>query len=101
MVSLQEKALLKLMFTKDKNNPILKHMLKHVINFDKLSENTISYVYVLYLNDKQIIDRIPTRFIDKNGRWYNDCCYCSISHSKFPNAYCPVFKMDYDRKKLF
>jgi len=96
MESLQEIALRKVLF-RDPYSDTLKHLLMHTVDFNKLSENTISIIYDLYVNDKQIIDRIPSRFISKEGGWYNDnCCYCDLAHPHYSNAYCPAVKMDYD-----
>ena len=96
MESQQQKALRQLLFMKHKNNIVLRHVFLHTIDFSKLSEDIISLIYNFYSEDKEIMDLIPSRFLDKKGKCYNECCYCNLAHTSGTNGYCPVVKMDYD-----
>jgi hypothetical protein len=71
MESLQGKALFKLMFSTDEQTAIIvRHLLKHVINFNNLTEDCLFLIYMLY-HDQDIIKKIPRRFLTENG----DCVW--------------------------
>ena len=63
MESLQEKALIALMFTADNKNPILRHLLKHGINFNNLTEDCLYLIFQVYKNDYDIIKNIPPQVV--------------------------------------
>ena len=55
MESLQEKALVKLLFLEDLNNPFLKRLLLRTIDFNTLTEDCVFLIYYFYHEDQDII----------------------------------------------
>ena len=73
--SLQEVALVSsIIYSTD--SYALKQLLKRTIDFSNLSESTLSLIWHFYHDDKEIIDKIPSRFI-LDEWWYNGCKICS------------------------
>ena len=72
MESLQEKALVKLLFSEDLNNPFLKRLLLRTIDFNTLTEDCVFLIYYFYHEDQDIIKKIPGQFLMENGEWYCD-----------------------------
>ena len=77
MKSLQETALVVSILRTNYN---MQHLLGKIIDFSKLKESTLYLIWYLY-NDKEIIDKIPHRFM-VNDWWYNDCKTCTLKGCK-------------------
>lgn len=81
MESLQEKALVRAMLYPRSDEFIVTHLLLRTINFNKLSESTLSLIWFRYSDNSQIIEKIPSQFI-KNGFWYTECKTCCLKGCK-------------------
>src|SRR5277367_173244 len=89
MESLQEKALRQALCNPFVDEVMLKRILERVIDFNILSESTLSRIWHSYAG-YATIDKFPSKFI-RNGWWYNECPDC-LKH--FTNCECGDDEID-------
>ena len=64
--------LVKLLFSENRNNPVLKRLLSTTVDFNTLAEYCVFLIYYYYHEDQDIIKKIPGQFLKENGEWYCD-----------------------------